>query len=160
MLWRTFALRGQDAPLVFVMLNPSTADGHKDDATIRRCLWFAWREGYGGIVVVNLSPWRARDPRDLDATYRRGEDVLFLEANRPALQLARSLGPFVLAWGAGVRWWMDPAARVVRQLARPGLCLGRTRKGEPRHPLMLPKDAPLTVFTDTPPPGGEGSCSR
>ena len=48
--------------LVFVMLNPSTADADKDDPTIRRCCGFADRMGFGGIIVVNLFALRAAAP--------------------------------------------------------------------------------------------------
>ncbi len=41
--------------MMFVMLNPSTADAYEDDPTIRRCVSFAKREGCTGIDVVNLS---------------------------------------------------------------------------------------------------------
>lgn len=37
-------------PLVFLMLNPSTADGLRDDPTIRRCIGFAKREENNGIL--------------------------------------------------------------------------------------------------------------
>ena len=43
-----------ERPLVFVMLNPSTADAEVDDPTIRRCRRFASDNGYTGIIVVNL----------------------------------------------------------------------------------------------------------
>jgi len=42
--------------LLWIMLNPSTADALKDDATIRKCMGFAKRMGYECIVVVNLYP--------------------------------------------------------------------------------------------------------
>ncbi len=48
--------------VVWVMLNPSTADHVHDDPTIRRCMGFARAWGYGGIAVVNLYAWRATDP--------------------------------------------------------------------------------------------------
>jgi hypothetical protein len=146
LLWRTFAVGGDAAPLVFVMLNPSTADATKDDPTIRRCLGFARREGMGGIIVVNLLPWRATDPRDLDSAYWRDEDVFLVDENRKEMGLARSFGPFVLAWGGSIKPWADGAARMARQIAGHGLCLGRTKSGEPRHPLMLPKTARLENF--------------
>ena len=51
--------------LCIVMLNPSTADANKDDPTIRRCIGFARRDGYGSIVVVNVAAFRATKPKDM-----------------------------------------------------------------------------------------------
>jgi hypothetical protein len=48
--------------LIWIMLNPSTADAEKDDATIRRCIGFSQRFEYGGLVVVNLFAWRSSKP--------------------------------------------------------------------------------------------------
>src|SRR5687767_7058306 len=55
LLWRTFQDVGflQRPPLVFGMMNPSTATHLLLDPTVRRCLGFARREGAGGIIVVN-----------------------------------------------------------------------------------------------------------
>ena len=50
-LWRKWA----DGPQVlFVMLNPSTADESVDDPTIRRCISFAKAWGFGSLSVGNL----------------------------------------------------------------------------------------------------------
>jgi hypothetical protein len=128
------------------MLNPSTADAERDDPTIRRCLGFAYREGAGGIIVVNLCPWRATDPKELYRAREQGHDVLWKDGNYEAMEKARSYGPFVLAWGSGVRPWMDDSARMARQTAADAMCLGVTKNGEPRHPLMLRRDAELRRF--------------
>jgi hypothetical protein len=58
--------------LYWVMLNPSTADALKDDPTIRKCVGFAKLNGFGSIIVYNLSTFRATDPKELIA--RRGFD--------------------------------------------------------------------------------------
>ncbi|WP_368188730.1 DUF1643 domain-containing protein [Aeromonas sp. R7-3] len=47
---------------LFIGLNPSTADETLDDPTIRRCIDFAKRRGYGGLVMANLFAYRATDP--------------------------------------------------------------------------------------------------
>jgi hypothetical protein len=136
LLWRTFAIGGDAAPLGFIMLNPSTADALDDDPTIRRCLGFAYREGAGGIVVANLSPYRATDPRDLRRAHRAGVDVFDAERNENAIKMVRYHAPVVLAWGAGIPPWLDAAASYARMIAAPG----------PRHPLMVRNDQPLVRY--------------
>lgn len=142
LLWRSWS----DAPpLVVVMLNPSKADAVVNDPTIRKVCGFAMRLGFGGIIVVNLFPWRATDPRELYDAYKRREIILPI-ANRVALAKARELGPFVYAWGAGFRPWMDGAASIARSIGGLGRCWGLTKMGQPRHPLMLPYATPLEVY--------------
>jgi hypothetical protein len=133
--------------LFFVMLNPSTADGTVDDPTIRRCVGFATRNGYGSIQVFNLFAFRATHPEDLKAAgYPVGPDN--------DTDMVADIGRFmdqqpwpgahkiVCAWGAGAR---DPVVRdraieVTNLLTRCGWplhALAWTADGIPRHPLML-----------------------
>lgn len=155
-LTRTLATRlGADPERVaaFVMLNPSTADEHADDPTIRRCIGFADREGCGALVVVNLSAIRATDPAELAELAEPDETVTRnAVAIRSAVRLAaRSSGPVIAAWGASssARGWPGRAARVAaleRLLRAEGVgavCLGATAAGDPRHPLYVRGDAPL-----------------
>ncbi len=151
LLWRTFAIGGDAAPLVFVMLNPSTADGQNDDNTIRRCLGFALREGAGGILVVNLCAYRTKSPRLLLDAHRRGEDVI-CEDNDHQVKRAAERGTVVLAWGDNVRrtdWLAKRRDEVVAMLKGDGrrmVCLGRTEHKQPRHPLFVRRDAPLEAY--------------
>ncbi len=63
-LCRDLGFQGEGRAM-FTMLNPSTADEHRDDPTIRRCIRFARSWGYGWLYVTNLSPFRATDPAEM-----------------------------------------------------------------------------------------------
>ncbi len=55
-----------DAPtLLFLGLNPSGADGRRDDPTLRRLIGLADGWGYGAIEVLNLFAWISADPAEL-----------------------------------------------------------------------------------------------
>ena len=63
--------------VLFIMLNPSTADDKKDDKTITRCINFAKDWGYGGLMVGNLFAYRTTYPKELFKTkYPEGKDNL------------------------------------------------------------------------------------
>lgn len=145
-LWR----RWSDAPAaVFVMLNPSTADAHADDATIRKCIGFATRWGAGAIRVVNLYPWRATDPKLLPAGPEfGGEPGGILTRNDAAIYAAIcDAGWIIAAWGANHGPWPMQRAHVMQLLAgRDVRCLGRTADGSPCHPLMLAYSTELQPY--------------
>ena len=64
-LWRIW---DENKPYVlFIGLNPSTADETKDDPTVRRCIGFtqSWKK-YGGVYLANLFAYRATNPRELE----------------------------------------------------------------------------------------------
>ena len=52
--------------VLFIMLNPSTADADNNDLTTIRCINFAKKWGYGGIMIGNIYPFRAKRPKDLN----------------------------------------------------------------------------------------------
>lgn len=124
------------APLmVWVMLNPSTADANADDATIRRCKGYARLEGCGGIVVVNLYAYRATDPAAmLGILARVGPDNdrwLTDELSSAALWKR----PVVCGWGGNAELHRVDAFRRLARLADvPLQCVGVTRSGAPKHP--------------------------
>jgi hypothetical protein len=136
--------------LGFVMLNPSTADAMVDDPTIRRCMGFARRQGFGGIRVVNLFAYRATKPADLLAAHAAGVDVTGGAAADEWIARMNNDKPIVFAWGAVLartRWHEQRVDEIVRTLDRPRIfALGTTKDGHPRHPLYLGNDAPLTPW--------------
>lgn len=137
-LWR----RWGDELLGFVMLNPSTADATEDDPTIRRCIGFAEREGFGGIQVANLFDLRATDPTEL----RTSEHPLVHPEHQDPFSWLSDCTVVIAAWGGVHRSLRWRVAQVTELAASRGLslfCLGTTKAGDPRHPLYLRGDAPL-----------------
>lgn len=64
-LWRHWGAGSRR--VLFIMLNPSTADGLVDDPTIRRCVAFARLWGFDGCEIVNAYAYRATNPAALRA---------------------------------------------------------------------------------------------
>lgn len=142
--------------MVFVMLNPSTADATQDDPTVRRCRGFAEREGCASFEIVNLYAYRTPSPKALFDAMAAGVDVHGGHNRRYLIAAIRQADVLVAAWGAHARP-ADVAEFVgLVESERAGgyygllpvWCLGLTRAGQPRHPLMLRADSPLEPWGD------------
>lgn len=129
---------------LLIMLNPSTADAKKDDATIRSCVRLLSGLRYGSMEVVNVFAWRATKPTDLPC---------FTEAvgpkNPDAIDAAISRCDVVIcAWGAN-SMAMEYGRQIISTVraSRPTVyCFGKTKFGFPKHPLYLKSGTPLETF--------------
>jgi len=143
-------------PLVLCMINPSRADADVADPTISKCIGFARRLGFGGILVVNLYAYRTPYVRALLAAGDDGTDIVGPENDlyiiKAAWTAAHSLSPIVCAWGAKPRVPSDWQQRIgiLKAAAAaqhvPLQCLGVTKNGDPAHPLMLSYDRKLQAW--------------
>lgn len=138
-LWRIWD--DEEPLLVWVMLNPSTADASVDDPTVKRCMAFANHLGFGGILIVNLYSLRTPSPAVLKAA-RFPVNPIDQEVLRAALWYAdiHAFGEVVLAWGNNA-----PDSRVKSfgtLLERTDIktyVFGLTQSGAPKHPLARGK---------------------
>jgi hypothetical protein len=126
----------------WIMLNPSTADARRDDATIRRCLQFSRAWGYGRMVVTNLFAFRATDPEAL----KMDADPVGPDNDEFLLATAAAAKTVVLGWGTHGEYRARGAE--VCQLLKdfPLKCLGVTNGGFPRHPLFMKSDTQLEPY--------------
>lgn len=132
-------------PMLFIMLNPSTADADTDDPTIRRCISRARAENCGSLIVVNLFALRSPDPKSLKlhSSPVGTENDRHIGMAVDECQYGR--GRAVIAWGA-MGGYMGRGAQVIKTMGYTGInlfCLGVTKAGHPRHPLYVSKDQPL-----------------
>ena len=131
--------------LTFVMLNPSTADADTDDPTIRRCIGFARREGFGRLRVVNLFAYRATNPKALltclDPVGPENDEYL------DSARISTSVAPKILVAAWGVNAQPERVRRVLDVCyGADWRCLGTTKDGHPRHPLYVKGDQPLIPY--------------
>ncbi len=142
LLWREVSRR--EGSVLFVMLNPNQADESKNDPTIRRCIGFADRWGYGRLEVVNLFAHKAPTPtllRSCSAPVGNENDRVILEA------VARS-ALVVVAWGNHGSH-LDRDASVLSLIApfcKPH-CLDVNLTGKPCHPLYCRKTLEPKLFS-------------
>lgn len=135
--------------VVFIGVNPSTADAEFDDATIRKMSGFVDRWGYARFVVGNVFAWRATDVRDLPAD--RATAVGDMNYQH-LLQMLSGADLVVPCWGNVSK--VPPSHRaqfgMVRALlsvmSKPVMCFGLTNSGSPKHPLMLGYDTNLIPY--------------
>lgn len=129
---------------VVIGLNPSDADATIDDPTIRRTIDFAQREGCAQLVMINLFALRSPYPEVMvqadDPVGPMNDQWLAYHIGHPVEQIV------IAAWGA------HPMARArgsvvsARFNSTTFYCLGKNNDGSPKHPLYLPKTAPLEVW--------------
>lgn len=134
--WRYTLIRKWDDSkprLLFVLLNPSTADAVKDDPTNRRGIGFARRWGFGSVVFVNLFAFRTPDPKQMKAA----KEPVGPENDAYILREAKLAKCIVAAWGNDGSF--KSRAFDVRKLLKNFelSCLGTNMNGEPKHPLYL-----------------------
>lgn len=130
--------------VLFIGLNPSTADAEKDDPTIRRCMRFANDWGYGGIEMCNLFDWRATDPKKLP---RR--EIAVSDKNDPSIACrALEAAMIIAAWGAvpWAEWRIKTLFNRAFSEEKRWHALQLTKDGFPRHPLYVRASIEPVVF--------------
>ena len=105
-LWRIW---DRSKPLVmFIGLNPSTANESDNDPTIKSVIRISKHNGYGGVYMMNCFPYISTDPGQLFAcshsvyneellkeTAEKCQDVVFAWGN---FQVVQKLGVDFIKW--------------------------------------------------------------
>lgn len=126
-------------PVMFIGVNPSTADALTDDATIRKMIGFTQRWGYSSFMVGNVFAWRSTDVKQLpDRSLAVGPENM--HHLRAMLDEAACVIP---CWGDTHK--VPKTHRVQFEIVRallqltdtPVKCFGYTNGNDPLHPLML-----------------------
>ena len=131
--------------VLFILLNPSTADDKIDDPTIRRCIKFAQQFGFGGLFIGNLFAYRTPQPSIL---LRANHPVGNLN-NKALINLASRSSKIIIAWGNHGQF-QNRSAEVLKLLNKYKLYhFGLTLLNQPKHPLYLPATSQLQEYNQS-----------
>jgi hypothetical protein len=121
--------------ILWIGLNPSTADESRPDPTLRRICGFSRSWGYAVVLLLNLFAFRTAKPREL-----RSQSAPVGSVNDHYLLFAaKTANTVMVCWG--VHGFYLRRAQQVLDLLRnlPLFCLGTTANDHPLHPLYVPK---------------------
>lgn len=126
---------------IWVLLNPATGDTERRHRpTLERCISRSRSAGYTGLVIVNLFAFRDTNPGNL----RSARDAVG-SANDEVLRVITKAGAqTIAAWGGKGR--LRGRSGQVGPLLDAPMCLGVTKRGEPRHPLYVAADTRLVPW--------------
>lgn len=146
-LWRNWETPLAPAPkrILWICLNPSTADERKLDPSVRRMVRFSEAWGYGGMYLVNLFAYRSPYPEALGDT----DDPVGSWNDRITADLAERCDAVLCAWGTlGVMQARDRVVLdILERTQAPRFCLERTKFGHPKHPLYVSGDKRPQTYT-------------
>lgn len=132
--------------VLFIGMNPSTADATANDPTCAREWTFANREGYSGMVKANVGDYRATDPKMLLVP----GVVAVSEQNLPTIRAAAAAASLVIMCHGKLNKALAPAGKALVEALTaddiPLWCFGTNADGSPKHPLYLRSDTPLVRF--------------
>ena len=129
-LWRIW---DNSKPLVmFIGLNPSTANEASNDPTIRRVKRFASDWGFGGVYMMNLFAYVTPYPEIL----KKCDDPL-CDNDRWLEEIAIKCNKIIFAWGS-----FPEASKRAKDIINKfdGHALIINKDGSPRHPLYVPNN--------------------
>lgn len=143
-LWRIWDDRNLDilGPryAMCIGLNPSTANGETDDATIRRLRGLIKELDYAGFYMCNLFGYITPYPEVLEAV---GYENAIGENDKYLFEIRGHCADVIFCWG---NFNVHTRADKVKEYFPDGLCFGKNKNGSPKHPLYLKSGTKLTAF--------------
>lgn len=142
---------GTDGPVyAFFGINPSTADANIDDATVRKWTGFCQRWDASRFIVGNVFAYRSTDVRAL----AKVDDAFGDDIGDHTCDIIDEADVLVPCWGntskvpPQLQFAFDVLMDALACSGKPVLHFGRTRSGDPKHPLFLGYDTILTPWSD------------
>lgn len=137
------------ANLIWLLLNPSTADEVQNDPTVERCERRARMWGFGGVEVYNIFAYRATDPANMKAQ----RDPVGVDNDKWMMKFAEKSRQTtaIIGWGEHGKH-LGRGQFVLDLLREQGAALHALKinaSGHPKHPLYIGyKQTPIAYEWD------------
>lgn len=131
-LWLLRSWEENPKMILFIGLNPSTANDINDDPTIRSCIRLTRHNGYGGFVICNLFSFVTANPKILIQNMKEARTV---ESDITLHRMIIHTHKTICAWGSWT--FINVRAQQVLARIREPFCLGVNADGHPKHPLYI-----------------------
>jgi hypothetical protein len=138
--------------IIFIGLNPSTAEEKFDDNTVRKCINVAKREGFTSMCMLNVFAYRATNPKELEETdFPKGinnDYNIWFNCQNPKTQA------IVLAWGNHAKFHnrhfhvlnLVRGISLLKTNIHVLLCFDKNKNGYPKHPLYCKNNTQLKEY--------------
>lgn len=128
--------------LMWIGLNPSTADEHDLDPTLESVTRISQHNGFGGFFMTNLFTVVSKDPNILKGT----EWGDFLKDKETLWNIKAKCDSIVFAWG-NFKEAQARSAEIMREFKHCNpLCIRKNKNGSPVHPLYQKGNSQLISF--------------
>ena len=138
-LWRIW---DTSKPFVmFIGLNPSTANETEADPTIKSVMRIAKHNGYGGVYMMNCFAYVSTNPADL--RFENNQDM-----NDFCLNVVANLCKgIVFSWGNfEIVKTTGRFSEIIRMFGEGAMALKQNKNGSPKHPLYCKSDTNFVKF--------------
>ncbi len=126
-LWRKW---NKSLPtIMFIGLNPSTANEHENDPTILKCINYSKNWGFGGFYITNLFAYRTFSP----AILKKNNSPVGQKNNYWILKTSKLTKKTIACWGDHGTF-QDRDVQV-KKLISQLYCININKTGQPSHPL-------------------------
>lgn len=143
--YRLGRIFGDGPELMFIMVNPSTADADVDDQTIKKCMGFAKANGFGSILVGNKFAYRSTDVKKL----REVKDPIGPDNDEHLKAMMARATMVVVGWGQLAKLpeslrgrWKD-VVRIADEAGHRLHTIGTNADKHPKHPQMTGYSEPI-----------------
>jgi hypothetical protein len=136
--------------IAYFGVNPSTADASIDDATVRKWRGFSTRLGASRFIVGNVFAYRATDVHEL----ARCADAIGPLNRHYLYEIAAEADVLIPCWGSRdklpkqLRHAFDMTMSDLIAAGKPVKVFGRSKSGDPLHPLMLGYNTTINEWKD------------